>query len=249
MVSFIGWIIWGTLVFFAINWTFGIFYYLKTGKSVTKAIILQTASFWIIAVAFLLTGWNKLHLIWLVPLVYLIEMILSPSLFVGIPLKYSILGFLGSLRLSRSKNNGEIRDKIEELTVEINGENKMLASLLEKYRNNPDELSKLPEFTDPSIVVPQTCKRQFLIYLQTKVEGLSEKERLRAVLVSRYESSPANPTGLKSTDFEEFLNSSSVRLPDLCKEILNREQELEDKSFKKSLVQNLVDEYFAKEGF
>src|SRR3989337_3188578 len=91
MVSFIGWIIWGTLVFFAINWTFGVIYYLKTKKKVTKATILQTVSFWIIAIVFLLTSWNKLHLIWLVPLIYLAERILSPCLFSSIPIKFCIL--------------------------------------------------------------------------------------------------------------------------------------------------------------
>lgn len=103
MASFVGWIIWGALVFFAASWTFGIFHYLKIKRKITKATILQTASFWVIAIVFLLNSWNKLHILWFAPFVYLIEMIVSPSLFGGLPLRYCLLGILEMLLKRKGK--------------------------------------------------------------------------------------------------------------------------------------------------
>jgi len=143
----------------------------------------------------------------------------------------------------------EINSKIKKLTAEIDKENKKLDFLLKKFRNNPDALRILPEFTDPSIVVPQTCKRQLVVYLKSKLMGLDEKSCLRSVLISRFDGNLFNPLGLKADDFEDFLNRNNIRLADLCKEILKKEQNPENNKAKQALIDKLVDEYFVKEGF
>lgn len=91
MVFIVGLIIYTLLFIVTISWTFGIYYYLKTKKRVTKATILQTISFWIILVIFAFTGWSKIHLIWFVPLIFIVETILSPWLFGFVSLKSCLL--------------------------------------------------------------------------------------------------------------------------------------------------------------
>jgi len=142
-----------------------------------------------------------------------------------------------------------IKLKIKRLTAEIDKENKKLDSLLQKFRNKPDALWDLPEFTDPVIVVPQTCKRQLVIFLKSKLKGMNEKGCLKAVVFSRFDGNLFNPLNLSSDDFRDFLKKSDIGLPDLCKEILKKEQNPEGNKTKQKLINKLVDEYFAKQKF
>jgi len=140
----------------------------------------------------------------------------------------------------RNRGTAEIR----QLGSEILEEDKKLAALFTRHAHDPAVLGELPEFCDPAIVVPQTCKRQLLVYLLLQAEGLGHKECLRAVLASRYDTNAVNPLGIRGADFDQFLTGGDITLSDLCKEILRREQNPEGSGSKQSLLDGLVDRYF-----
>ena len=70
MFQIIGWVIFGIVVFLAIGFAIGCRVYVKTGRGVHWATAVQTFFLWLIAVIFFLFGWNKFHLLWVVPLAF-----------------------------------------------------------------------------------------------------------------------------------------------------------------------------------
>jgi hypothetical protein len=135
------------------------------------------------------------------------------------------------------------RAVIKRLTAEIDRENRILHRLMERHRHDPATLATLLEFCDPPAVVPQVCKRQLVVYLAARLEGSSEIESLHLVLSSRYDANPLNPLRVRASDFEGFLRSGKVGLPEVCKEILYTENPHTDRS----LLDSLVDQYFRHE--
>ena len=68
MWSVIGWILWGLVVYFAVSYAYGCRRYVASGQGFHLATGVQAFFWWLIAVVFLITRLNKLHIIWIVPL-------------------------------------------------------------------------------------------------------------------------------------------------------------------------------------
>lgn len=92
-----GWIIWGILVFFALSFAFGCRTYMKRGQGFQMATGVQTFFFWIIAILFVLFGWNKLHILWLFPVAFFTAQFFSLR---SIPLLSSVVLFFTRIFLS-----------------------------------------------------------------------------------------------------------------------------------------------------
>lgn len=75
-MEIIGWIAWGILVFLAISFVFSCRVYAKSGKEFQWATGVQTFFFWIIAILFFIFGWNKLHILWVVPAAFFVAQFL-----------------------------------------------------------------------------------------------------------------------------------------------------------------------------
>jgi hypothetical protein len=83
MLNILGWTIWGIDAFLALSWAYGLRSYTKKGKPVPIATAVQTFFFWVIAIAFLLVGYSKLHILWLAPFSFFASLFLVLS---GIPI-------------------------------------------------------------------------------------------------------------------------------------------------------------------
>jgi len=83
MWEIIGWIIWAMLAFFAASFAFGCRTYMKSGQSFQWATGIQTFFFWLIAILFLVFGWNKLHILWVTPVAFFAAQFLAIG---GIPI-------------------------------------------------------------------------------------------------------------------------------------------------------------------
>ncbi len=140
--------------------------------------------------------------------------------------------------------DADLKNEINRLTKEINFENQKLAVLVQKYKEDPDTLSELPELTDPTIIVPQTCSRQLLVYLQSKNVGKNNVDAFHDVLRSRFDDSENNPPELKASSFEDSISAPNFTLPDLCKEIIKIEQAGNLSDQQSSYIDSLVDKYF-----
>ncbi len=97
MWQIIGWIIWAILAFFAISFVFGCRKYAKSGKGFQWATGVQTFFFWTIAILFLIFGWNKLHILWITPVMFFVAQFLVLG---GIPILSPIVLFATKLFLS-----------------------------------------------------------------------------------------------------------------------------------------------------
>jgi hypothetical protein len=73
MLGILGWIIWAIVAVFALSWAYGLRRYAKTGRSVPTVVAVQTLFLWVIAVVFLFVHYNKLHMLWLVTISWLIS--------------------------------------------------------------------------------------------------------------------------------------------------------------------------------
>jgi len=71
--QFLGWIVYGAVVIFAVSGLLFVFQAARTGGAVTQMGLFQWAAAIACVVAFAVTDWNKLHLIWIVPAGYLVS--------------------------------------------------------------------------------------------------------------------------------------------------------------------------------
>jgi len=76
MWQIIGWIAWGILAFLALSFVFSCRVYAKSGKEFQWATGVQTFFFCIIAILFLIFEWNKLHILWAVPVAFFVAQFL-----------------------------------------------------------------------------------------------------------------------------------------------------------------------------
>lgn len=88
----VGWLVWTVQAFIAVSWTFGIVYFLQSGKGVTYATMCQTACFWLILFVCLFTKINKLHILWVAPVSWALLAVLVPALITGVPIRHFIAG-------------------------------------------------------------------------------------------------------------------------------------------------------------
>lgn len=68
MSEIVGWIIWVFDAYLALAFAYGCRRYATRDVGFQLATGVQTLFWWVIAIVFLLTPWNKLHIIWLLPL-------------------------------------------------------------------------------------------------------------------------------------------------------------------------------------
>jgi len=88
MIDIAGWIVWALLAFLAIGWAIGARTYTKAGANFHMATAVQTFFFWAIAVTFLITDWNKLHILWAAPVSFFLAQLLVIG---GIPILSQIV--------------------------------------------------------------------------------------------------------------------------------------------------------------
>jgi len=81
--TIIGWIAWSVVAFLALSFSYGCRKYASTGLGFQWATGVQTLFLWIIAILFLITPINKLHIIWLAPIAWLLSQRIALS---GIPI-------------------------------------------------------------------------------------------------------------------------------------------------------------------
>lgn len=71
MLEVAGWIIWCLVVGLAIYFGYGCRYNERTGMGFTFVIGMQTFFLWLLAFLFLIFGWNKLHILWAIPIMFI----------------------------------------------------------------------------------------------------------------------------------------------------------------------------------
>lgn len=123
MLLLLGWVGYFLLLIIAASWTRCIYLYSKSKKPVTKTIILQTISFWIILIFFTLTKFNKIHILWIAPLVFLIDVVVSNCLFSGLSVKYSFLGLWKAFSVIIKKDKKEVKE-LEDLEKYLQSDKK-----------------------------------------------------------------------------------------------------------------------------
>jgi len=69
MLELLGWLNWMVAVVLAISWTIGCWRTARSPEGVSWAPVIQALSFYIVSVLFLVFGWNKMHILWLLPLI------------------------------------------------------------------------------------------------------------------------------------------------------------------------------------
>jgi hypothetical protein len=84
MAVIMGWILWGIVVFLALAWAYGCRNVTASGQPPQWGTVVLTLFWWVIAVVFLVSGANKLHILWAAPVAFVLSFLVSPPM--GIPL-------------------------------------------------------------------------------------------------------------------------------------------------------------------
>jgi len=66
----IGWILWVLLAFIAFSLSLGCWTYIKQGRRVQRATVMQAILFVLLAIIFIVFDWNKIHIVWAAPLIF-----------------------------------------------------------------------------------------------------------------------------------------------------------------------------------
>lgn len=83
MLKTLGWVVWAIAVLLAASWAYGLRAYARAGKHFTTATAVQTLFLWVISIGFLISDYNKLHILWLGPVSFVAAQFIA---FVGIPI-------------------------------------------------------------------------------------------------------------------------------------------------------------------
>jgi hypothetical protein len=178
MLQIIGWIVWGIVTFLAIALTRGWVRrsYSRQGKAYQMATWVQTFFLWVIVILFLVFEWNKLHLIWIAPILFFSAQVL---VFLGMTLtgikkseglrNYLETRIVSSGEIELIRNLAKTRVRNDPVTS-VSGD---VASILKGIKSFSEiELMGLPEATIVTIVKT---------YWQLKTEGLSDKKIFEAI--------------------------------------------------------------------
>lgn len=99
MLQVFGWIAWAAVVFLAVSWTIGCRTKARSSEGFSWAAGIQTLSFYVMSILFLVSDWNKLHMFWLIPAVIsgapfiaLSGIVGVKAAFLGLPLPLKISG-------------------------------------------------------------------------------------------------------------------------------------------------------------
>ncbi len=83
MINIFGWMVWVVLLLITLSFSYGIIRSLLSKKSFTYAILVQAVIFGVVLFIFYFNPiWNKLHIIWLVPLTFFMSSFLINNYFI-----------------------------------------------------------------------------------------------------------------------------------------------------------------------
>ena len=80
MTTILGWIAWGIVAFLAVAWTYGCRRSVASGVPPQWGTAVLTLFWWIVAVVFVVSGANKLHIFWAAPVAFLLSFLVSPPI-------------------------------------------------------------------------------------------------------------------------------------------------------------------------
>jgi DNA-directed RNA polymerase subunit RPC12/RpoP len=154
MWQIIGWVFWAILVFFAVSFAYGCRTYAKLGHGFQWATAIQTFFCWLIAILFLVFGWNKLHILWVAPIAFFS----AQFLVLGVPILTPIVLFATKMFLAiillgvrkpdfpGSYSNSEIKKRA------LNIEDSLYSDDTRKITTNKAETEKIKK-------QPYICKK------------------------------------------------------------------------------------------
>jgi len=97
-VIILGWIIWSLLLLLALTHPLYIRREISKGKVVHPAQLFQALAVWVIIVAFYVQPWNKLHILWILPIAFILSFITTARIAVisrvSLSLSYFYLGII-----------------------------------------------------------------------------------------------------------------------------------------------------------
>ncbi len=110
----IGWIVWWINAYLAYNFASGVRNWSKAGKRVTEAGVVQSFLFLLIAIVFLVTSWNKINIIWLIPVVIVGGNFIALG---GIPIVSPLIMFCATFY--KSLLVGGLREELDKKSREL----------------------------------------------------------------------------------------------------------------------------------
>lgn len=91
MLPIIGWVAWTFSAYLALTWAYSCRRMVRSGQSFQWATAVQTFFCWVIAVVFLFSSLNKLHILWLLPVLFFGAQFLVLA---GVPILTPVVLFL-----------------------------------------------------------------------------------------------------------------------------------------------------------
>jgi amino acid transporter len=83
MALIVGWILWCVVVLLALGWAYGLRNIAASGQPQTWGTVVLALFWWVIALVFLFSHANKLHILWAAPVAFVLSFLVAPP--VGIP--------------------------------------------------------------------------------------------------------------------------------------------------------------------
>ena len=84
MAVTVGWIAWGIVALLALTWAYGCRNAMASGQPPQWGTTVLTLFWWVVALVFLFSHANKLHILWAAPAAFVLSFLVSPPM--GIPL-------------------------------------------------------------------------------------------------------------------------------------------------------------------
>ena len=83
MALTIGWVLWGIVALLALGWAYGCRNAMASGEPLQCGTTVLTLFWWVVALVFLFSHANKLHILWAAPAAFVLSFLVSPPM--GIP--------------------------------------------------------------------------------------------------------------------------------------------------------------------
>jgi hypothetical protein len=83
MALTIGWVLWGIVALLALGWAYGCRNAVASGQPPQWGTVVLTLFWWVVALVFLFSHANTLHILWAAPLAFVLSFLVSPPM--GIP--------------------------------------------------------------------------------------------------------------------------------------------------------------------
>ncbi len=188
MLQIIGWIVWGIVVFLAISFAWGCRSYAKSGQHFQWTTAVQAFFWWIIAIIFLIFGWNKLHILWIAPIAFFSAQFLALG---DIPILSPIILFATRIFLSIILLGIEQPDELGSPFNDINAKKIELIKTLAKKRVQNDPIaSMLGDINElPETILMSLPEATIVTIVETwailKAQGVPEEDILKRIEAHR----------------------------------------------------------------